>query len=396
MSSGSKLGKQSLSVLLNSSVILSYFTRFKMNNFNIRTLFTSKEEIPFLLMMDNGFVETHVKLLEIQNTAANYQFLVEKDTEQLQVLDLLRPFTKQQTWQDWDEMKALSVQRLVNSIINKQKQIISLIDNYPMTCSASTCDLPSSVRATSTELTSSEVLRSNAMELIRIQRQVNELRVRNIHTNFSRARAILDRTPQTDLVNTTTFDYDLGSFTGRMDAGPTFLMYRLALESQALKLSPNQDQAYRLLDRNFESLTRQFNQNIAGSPSRAPRFEEQTVALYFDSTNMTSTLQRKVTSFFVLRVVQITAIIMMEKYNAELLARSMQREGFREGYDMIKGFIEGIYSRLVSAYANGALKSVPNIRYIPPNQMGSGPISKAIRKLNNLMIFGPLLRLRPG
>lgn len=372
-----------------------------------------------LIMQNKHTTDAYEKYLRIQLTAANLEFNVSRDEKLLTTLDM-HTLSKSKEWKKWDDMKLDSCRTLVNRIIEKQKEIISITNNYPMKRTEKLCRLPPSVQASS-EYNNPAMIKNNGLQLVYLYRSIQELQQTTFNAYFVDARKILSSTSITPFVQDKPFTYDLGVRLDRIKGNSKLLlMYDLILSSEqpTFRLNIDKELFEQNFLTNFTDLSKKFNRLIVpqsfrpirkrrissisqasesssdsmDQPSSVFSFREQSRTLYFDNPIQYSNYSRGATNTFAIRVIQTTYICMMERYMPDKLQQLLEKPIFYQQYQLISNFINAIYSRLVAAYAKGELRSIINLRYIRPDEIGNGKISKQIRKLNNVLIFGPLLK----
>lgn len=347
--------------------------------------------VDYLLILQNRqTAQAFLEICEMQLTAANLEFLLDRDVDQLNKLDLFQAHKNRVKrsnleWQDWDDRKRYSIRALVAEIISNHKQVISIIDNYPKNCAQNICNLPG-VQATSSEKTSEKILRNNAMELLRLNRAVREARQLHLNSYLIRARIIFDSVSTTSVVASKPLTYRM-DVVNRYDSSiPMGLVYDIVLSNyNQLRLTGR-----RTIDSSFLREFKELSDTFIPSKSpSATTINEQVKSLYYEPN---ARFSRNTANNFPVRVIQTAIMCLLEKYYPDDLNRLLdQDKDFKASYELVKNFIEFVYSRLVSAYASGSLKSVLNLRYLRPDEVGEGKVGRAIRKLNNLLIFGPLL-----
>lgn len=374
-----------------------------------------------ILIMQNELVTAaYERYLRMQLSAACFEFSVGRNDQLLNALDL-----KTAVDEGWNEIKVKSCNELITQIIAKQKEIIAMTNNYPLQRTENLCRLPPNVQA-SEKYNDPQMINNNTYQLIYLNRAIADLQQTTFNSYFIGGERIMSSTPITEFVKNAPFEYNMGV---RLDRIPgrgedrMLLLYDLVLTSdkQSFKLSNDQAIFEQKFLKNFLDLTNEFFHRLERSTQKAPDrtrrlpsisstisessvdaldfyqmntlldFREQSKTLYIDNMALYSNLDRNASNIFAIRVIQTTCICLMERYSPEKMDTFLKNPVFHAQYELISSFINAIYSRLVAAYARGDLKSTINLRYIRKRELGNGKISRQIRKLNNVLIFGPLL-----
>lgn len=371
-----------------------------------------------ILIMQNKLVtDAYEKYLRMQLSAASFEFHVGRNDQLLNELDLRGVSDNAR----WDEIKVKSCNEQITQIIAKQKEIVAITNNYPLQRTENLCRLPPNVQA-SGDYNDTNMISNNTLQLIYLDRAISDLRQTTFNSYFVGGEGVMSSTSVTEFVQSVPFEYDLGVRLDRIKGrgqDKMLLLYDLVLSSEkpSFRLSTYQEIFEQNFLQNFIDMTKNFcrllappvakprrrlsvSSNISESsvdtvelyqPSSLFDFREQSKTLYIDNSASYSSLDRNASTIFAIRVIQTTCICLMERYRPEQMDTLLKNNIFHMQYELISSFINAIYSRLVAAYARGDLKSTINLRYIRKHELGNGKISKQIRRLNNVLIFGPLL-----
>lgn len=396
---------------------------------------------PLIISFDQQSTDLLLQQYNSLNTTVYYQWLVSKDEFIQKDLNL----NPNGDWNRWDDYVSKIITQTTDNILNLQKYIISIIDNYPIECADYTCELPPGTRAGSSSMMTAKDTYSNAVALIKLKREhIKLLQCNGNNDQIIMANDAFKYANELVVVNPQRLDYNLNLYLNRCsNLKADNMMCDLNKNHKPLVHESYDDFLDHFLDE-FETISNEINTDLRVSqipsvnraafkkryvdvapknrrntkrssmkgvgdkqkitatlfnylPTIAdvPQFEEQFKTLYVNKENTRGGKVRSLESIFIKRVIQMSHLCIYDEFHKKSVKYSADTFKDNQVYDdsltVVQGFIESIYRRLSTAYSQGIIKDTVNIAFKSSIDLNNEPISRTMRKINNLLIFGPLL-----